>query len=208
MQWIFVAFIGVLLLLSGPAPARMYKWVDDDGNVHYSDSLSSIEAQTRRDREVKSDSGVTLDRIEAPPTPEEFAAIQRERAAEAEAERKRAEQARRDRNLLLTFQSVSELEQARDTRLETLDSRADLIRQRALSLQREREQALRRAAALERSGDGDIEAAYDRIDELDRRLAQNRRSSADKEAEKERIRASFERDIERFRELTRDHGHR
>lgn len=203
MKRIGIVGMGMLAAaLLAPAHARLFKWVDDQGTVHYSDSLPADEAQRRRDREIKSETGVTVDVIEAPPTPEELEARRRaERAAEAAAQVRR-EQERRDRNLLMTFQSAEEIEQARDSRLQVIDSQAQLIEQRTETLLERREAERERAVRLERSGGGDPGPVYERIAELDRRIEQNRRAIAEKKADKARIRERFNRDLARFRELT------
>ncbi len=195
--------LGALVVASAlPAQPRLFKWVDDEGTVHYSDSLPADESQRRRDREIKSGSGLTVDVIEAPPTPAEFDARIRADRAAALAARARDEQERRDRNLLMTFQNAEEIEQARDSRVQVVNSQAQLIEQRLQTLLQRREAEREQAVRMERSGKGDTAPVYERIAELDRRIEQNRRVIAEKEADKTRIRDSFNRDLARFRELT------
>jgi hypothetical protein len=116
------------------APA--YKWVDENGVLHYGDRIPPEYA--KRERSVLNRQGVEIGRLEAQKTPEQIAADQR-----------RAEQLGRLRDhdsfLLTTYSSVRDIEQLRDQRLqqlagqrrstetyiETLQSRLDALQTRA-----------------------------------------------------------------------------
>lgn len=102
-----------LALALHPAHAKMYKWVDAQGNVHYTDTPPP-ESAGQGNSEVKK-SGTVVKRTES--TEER----QKRLAAEAEEkERKKvaAEQARKDRALLATYTSEQEIDLARDRALE------------------------------------------------------------------------------------------
>ena len=103
----------LLLVAAFPAQAKMYKWVDAQGNVHYTDSPPP-ESAGQGSSEVKK-SGAVVRKTES--TEEK----QKRLAAEAEAaERKKvaAEQARKDRTLLATYTNEKEIDLARDRALE------------------------------------------------------------------------------------------
>jgi hypothetical protein len=96
-----------------PAQAGMYKWVDAQGKVHYTDTPPP-ESAGQGSSEVRK-SGTVVKRAES--TEEK----QKRLAAEAEAkERKKveAEQARKDRALLATYTTEQEIDLARDRALE------------------------------------------------------------------------------------------
>jgi hypothetical protein len=103
----------LLLVAALPAQAKMYKWVDAQGNVHYTDTLPPS-AASQGNAEM-SKTGNIIKKTES-------AEEKRKRlAAEAEAaERKKAadEQARKDRTLLATYTSEQEIDLARDRALE------------------------------------------------------------------------------------------
>ena len=78
---------GLILSLATPAESqKLYRWVDADGKVHYSDSLPA-EAVDRARRELNKNSGGTLTRVDRALTEAERAAQQ------AEADRAAAEAA-------------------------------------------------------------------------------------------------------------------
>lgn len=189
----------ISLLAAAPLQAKLYKWVDEAGNVHYSDKVPPQAAD--REREVKSEeTGITVDRVEAPPSRAELEAEarrQREAAARREAERRQAEQ---DRILLLTFSSVGEMERARDDRVTALESQARLTESRIGKLQAQLEQEKQRAAQAERAGRSP-QPHHQRIAGLERQIADLRQFIASNRAEQAEIRARFARDIARYKEL-------
>jgi hypothetical protein len=103
-----------LLLLGMQAGiAGTFRWVDEDGRVHYSDSVPA--EKVRLGYKVYDGEGRQISVVEAAKTESER--IEAERQATLA-----AEQERRDRALLATFTSEEDLEVARDERLATLDS--------------------------------------------------------------------------------------
>jgi hypothetical protein len=87
---------------------RLYKWVDNQGQVHYGDHVPDEYAN--QERHVFNKQGVEVEKVEAQKTPEQMAAEeQKVRAAE--------ESRHRDHNLVSTYASVEEIERLRDQRL-------------------------------------------------------------------------------------------
>jgi hypothetical protein len=109
----FNLLLAALLAVALPAQARLYKWVDDKGQVQYTDTpppQSSKHAVTEMGK-----TGQAMKRTES---------LDERRARETE-ERKNAEQrktleaqARKDKALLATYSKVSEIDLARDRALE------------------------------------------------------------------------------------------
>jgi hypothetical protein len=187
--------------------AKLYRWVDADGNVHYSDSIPP--QQSNRDRSILNSQGVAVGFEEGEITPEERAEKRRLEAV-AEAERAaKAEVARRDRMLLETYLTVQDIEDLRDRRLELLESQIKVtelylsnLRKRLVNLQQEasaykpytsREDAPQVPPNLAL----DITRTTASINSYEQTLARTR-------VDQEALRASFNRDIERFKELKPD----
>lgn len=127
------------LLAAVPAGAEVYRWVDENGVVHYGDRVPPDAA--RRDRAVLNDRGITVEKLPGEKTPAERAAEARRQAEEAERLADRERRANRDRVLLSTYLSVGEIEMLRDRRLELLDAQMRLTRQHLNNL-RERQASL------------------------------------------------------------------
>jgi len=161
--------------------AESYRWVDDAGEVHYSDSLPP-EARGR-DHSRLDRSGRVIETFEA--TLEKTEA----EAADGEDERERAA-ARRDEILLHTFTNERDLKITRDEWLEAAAARIDLAERRVTRLES-------RLAGLADGG------SSERRRELERRLAEQRAALESERQRRDEIEARFEADLERFRELHR-----
>lgn len=113
------AVFAIALATSGWA-AGMYKWVDDQGNVHYSDKAPpDVPA---KGESVLDKQGRELKKIEPPLTPAQ------QKAKDEEDERQRAlakakdDQARRDRALLQSYTTEDEIDIARARAVSTLEA--------------------------------------------------------------------------------------
>jgi hypothetical protein len=103
----------MLIVAATPAGAqdsgrKLYKWTDDQGQVHYGDHVPDEYAN--QERHVFNKQGVEIERVEAQKTPEQQA-IEDQKSQAVE------ERRRRDHNLVTTFGSVEEIERLRDQRL-------------------------------------------------------------------------------------------
>lgn len=180
----------LLLILAALLPAvacgEIYRWVDEDGQVHMSDTPPS--GVTRFDREVIDRRGLVRERQEAPPSAAEREARAAEEARRRAAEEKAARQAEADRILLQSFGSERELIHTRDDRLALIDSELDLLQDRLEELRAERDRL--------RSG-GDTA----RAEALEERIRAHQARLEEKRAQRERIEQRFRRDLERLRTL-------
>ncbi len=114
--------VGPLLLGMAQASAEqtLYRWVDDEGIVHYSDHVPQV--YSSQDLDVLNSQGVAVRHVEGAATEEELAARAR-LAALGEAEAVAAlEQALSDKVLLDTYLSIEDIERLRDRRLGLLGS--------------------------------------------------------------------------------------
>ena len=133
-----------LLLLLGlsayagqSAAAKLYKWVDEEGQIHYS---STMPAEQKRKKHQELDKrGFVVNTLEEAKSDEERAADalqkQQDEAKAAEEARLKSIQDKKDQVLLLTFSNEEELSLARDNRLDVLDSVISLINKSIASTQ-------------------------------------------------------------------------
>jgi hypothetical protein len=183
---------------------KLYKWTDEKGQVHYSETVPPEYAD--RDREVLNGHGVQVGTEEGEVTEEERAIID-QREAQEEADRKaREEIARRDRMLLETYISVADIEDLRNRRLELLESQIKLtevylgnLRKRLVDLQSEASNykpysTRPDAPQIPENLALDIARTTASIALYEQTLARTRADQAS-------LRESFNDDIARFREL-------
>lgn len=178
-----------------------YRWVDENGVVHYGDNVPPQYAD--KDRALLNGQGVEVGHIEGERTPEQLKA---EHAAHA------AEVARKqhDHFLISTYTSVKDIEALRDERLDQLKGQRQAAQQYVDSLQSRLAALQSRALAYapysaspgaRRMPDDLAENLVRTVNEL---KAQNAASAA-KSAEEELLRSQFQADIERYRQLHEVH---
>jgi hypothetical protein len=116
------AALAALALLSGTDPARAatYKWVDEKGVVHYTDKMPPEEINKANVELNKQ--GVPIKATEPAPTPEQRRAKAQEDVRQKQLTKDQAEIARKDRALLSSYTSESEIDLARNRSLRTIES--------------------------------------------------------------------------------------
>ncbi|MEO0996658.1 MAG: DUF4124 domain-containing protein, partial [Pseudomonadota bacterium] len=103
----------IFTVAAGNAP-KTYRWVDENGVVHFGDSVPPQYAD--QEKQIVNEQGVRVGVVRGKKTAEELA----EEARQAELERERALVRRADQALLATYLSVEEIELHRDRRIELL----------------------------------------------------------------------------------------
>jgi hypothetical protein len=191
------------ILLSGNALGeRLYKWIDAEGQVHYSNQLPPEAA--KGEREVINEQGRTLKLYRAPLTAEEKA----EQKQIDELEKKKRELAEKraihDRSLLATYSNTDDMYVAMDGKLSAVASVIKLTNSRIHSLQNRLLELTEDAASYERSGKQLPDNLQRQIINLREQITQNKAFAEDKKLEMVDIRLQSEADIRRFTELTTD----
>ncbi|HEY2400644.1 MAG TPA: DUF4124 domain-containing protein [Steroidobacteraceae bacterium] len=194
----FVGWVPVALAATttGPVP---YKWTDDQGIVHYGDSVPPQYAQ--KERSVLNARGVEVRKLDAQKTPEQL-------AAEARAQGDVVKQKQHDAFLMNTYTSVKDIEALRDLRLDQLHGQrvaaeqyVDSLHARLSALQ-DRAKNFKpynpRPAAHKMPDD----VAEDLVHTLNELRTQNNALVA-KTEEETTLKAQFQADIERYEELRR-----
>jgi hypothetical protein len=102
------------------AHAEFYRWVDDTGTIHYSDSLPPTESQKKQD--LLNETGRVVKTIPAPKTVGELEEEQQLALLEVEKKKKIEKADRRDRVLIAMYLTVEDIELVRDERIETVES--------------------------------------------------------------------------------------
>ena len=113
----------VALLLSLPLAAsadegKVFRWVDDAGQVHYGDSIPAEYAELPKD--ILNEHGIAVDLLEGKKSPEELEAER----LETERMVARDKQLRADQALLATYLTVEEILMHRDRRVELFQAQS------------------------------------------------------------------------------------
>lgn len=194
-----VVVLATLLLIPTPSAARFYRWVDEQGVVHYTDQIPPT--QVDRGHTSLSDKGVPLETVPPAQTLEEMKRERELKRLRAEQERLLEQQRAADRVLLSSFRSVDDLIMARDGKLAAVDVVIGVARGNIRREQERLAQLRTEAADLERSGKpipGHLEEA---MAKSERAIRDAYSSIVERERQKEEIRVEFERDHRRFLQL-------
>jgi hypothetical protein len=188
-----------MVLIAPAAAQRLYRWVDDQGNVHYTDSMPP--SQAGKAHSEMSEQGMRLREVPPAKTLEE---VERER----ELERLREQQERlieaqkaADDVLLRAYRSVDDLIMARDGRLAGMDVRLEIDDQIIRKKQKQLEDLRAQAAENKRDGrpvDRKLAAA---IADAERSIEEQQSLMLQREQQKREIREHYDRDLNRYRQL-------
>lgn len=192
----------VLLASSHAHAERLFKWVDEKGNIHYSDRVPP--QHSKHERREYDPRGKQVRVYERAKTPEEKAEAARLAAIEEEKKREAAKKAVHDRSLLATYSSEDDMLMARDGKLASVDALIQLTRSRIESTETRLREYAAEAAEFERSGKPVPNALQDQIKTARELITENREFVRQKEIERVGISAQFDADIARYRELTED----
>ncbi len=178
---------------------KLYKWVDESGQVRYGDRIPPQYA--RKSNETLNNQGIVVKQKAAAKTREQIAEEERIKKVKAEEERIRREKAYQDRILLDTFTNEDEMILTRDGKIEAIEAVIRVTNGRSEKLKQRLADLKRRAANLERAGKPVPDKLSSDIVESRHQIAQNREYVENRKAEQQKIREKFEADIKRFREL-------
>jgi Domain of unknown function (DUF4124) len=185
---------------SSPQKGIAYRWVDEHGVVHYGDNIPPQYAS--QDRAILNAQGVEVGHLDAEKTPEEQAAATRARDA-------LMKQKQHDAFLVSTYTSVKDIEALRDVRLDQLmgqraaaEQYVESLRVRLASLQSRAVSYRPYVTDGRRMPDDLAENLVRTVNELHVQSS----ALAAKSAEQAALRAQFQADIERYRELHAIHS--
>ena len=192
---------------------KVYRWVDEDGNVHYSESLPP-DFQGETHDEMRGDGIVTEEGVSRRPPPPEVeeepdpedgktplprdkSGLKRPDPLYTDAEK----QQRMDRLLMLRYQSEEELLESMEVEINQLKYDERLLNATRTSLESSLRSSIDTAGHRQRAGLEVSEKTLEEISNLRARLEENQRSLRGLALREKQIREDFSRDIERYREL-------
>ncbi len=188
----------IIVVFSTAVEAKLYKWVDDKGVTHYGEVIPP--EYTNKSNVLLSDKGRLIKRNE------EINNTGRRANEEDEAKKRidnevKLEQSRKDKALLNTFSNEKEIDLARDRNLHQVESLISSIqslqksaRESLKNYQQESEERKRAGKKLHASLQADITECENKLAKLQLDLVKAQEKAAS-------VKASYEADKIRFREL-------
>ena len=203
LRWLYggllfsLMLVALALALAPLARATTYKWVDDHGVVHYTDKMPP-EAIDKGRVELNKQ-GIPVKKVDPAPSIEQRRAVQAEAERLKETSKEREATERRDRALLQSYTSESEIDLARSRALATIDSQLQSSQAYLAQLTRRRAELDSKKTAL---GDKPSPPALEReLESIQSELAKHEAFVSEKKQEVANVTARYDSDKQRWREL-------
>jgi len=193
----FRLLAAILLLAAGTAQATMYRWVDSNGRVHYSDT-PPISYQKSGGAEMNKQ-GQVIRRTQSE--------AERKAEAERQAEQNRIhqeqqKQAQLDRALMATYTTEAEIDLARDRALEHHKLAIKGAEIRAKAVEANLADLNGRVAVLEKAGQPISSNLKEQLDQAIKESLELKRAILNNEEALVSVRERYEADKARFRVLS------
>jgi hypothetical protein len=186
-----------LAIGAGPARAAMYKWVDDKGITHYTDTMPP-DAVNKGNVELNKQ-GVTIKKTDPAVTPEQRKAREAEVEQQRELAKQKEAQARKDRALLDSYTTESDIDLAKNRSLRTVENALQSAQAYSTQLTKRKAELTANKAAL---GSKPVPAALERDHSAtDGELTRQEELIARKKQELVTIAARYDSDKERWQAL-------
>jgi len=124
MRFTLFTLSAVLISCTFSVQAKMYKWVDENGQMHFGDKIPP--QYLVKEHDELNEQGITVKHKEAVKTAEERAAAKRLEKEQKQALLVEKNKKQRDRVLLDTYTTERDLIVARDSRLDAVDAQIQL----------------------------------------------------------------------------------
>lgn len=188
----------VLLALAFGANATLYKWTDERGAVHYSDKLPP-DAVNRASVELNRQGLTVRKREQTRPVAQRIPKDETEEQRMRQAERDRLLATRRDRALIESYTSESEIDLAKSRAVATIEGQVQSAQAFIAQMQKRRDELeAKQSTYAPRPIPGEIKRE---IETIDAEVARQNNFIAAKQNEAATVAARYDADKQRFREL-------
>jgi len=196
----YLLLLPALLCATTAFAERTFKWVDNEGHIHYGNRVPPEYAKL--ERKVINERGRTIMVYDALKTPEQRE--EEKQLAEKAAKNKvlAEKQAIHDRSLLATYSSEQDMLQAKNGKVAAVDALLQLTNRRVESMKERLLGLTEEAATYERSGKALPASLESQINNLRKQITTNAAFIKKKESERNTIVRKFDDDIKRYIELT------
>jgi|GEM_PF-737325 len=147
---LLAATAGEVYAQTTAAPGKLYKWVDKDGNVHFSDQVPADQAGYAREK--MNDQGVSVEKVERALTGEEQAKKLSDEASAIALAKRLGDEKKADEILLNSYASETDLKRAYDQRMDLLGQTIEARRIEINAREQSLSSLVAEAANLERAG--------------------------------------------------------
>jgi len=196
--------IFVLLLFNGTDSyaKKMYRWVDENGSVYFSDQVPPD--QVKHQRETMNEKTRVLDKVEKAKSTEELIQQKRLEALRREQEKIIAKQAANDKVLLATYRSIEDINRAFNNKLALLDIEKKGLEGNKQRLEQQLQQQQQQAANHERNAEKIPEKLLKAIATTRQQIDFSSQELVRHEQKHQALEQEFKADMVRFEFLSQD----
>jgi len=179
--------------------AGLYRWVDENGAVHYGDKVPA--KYLKKEHQELNEQGATVKKHDRAMTADEKAEKKQQQAERKRLEKERRAQALRDRVLTDTYTTERDLIAAKDARLDAIDSQLQLSKDLIESSQANVKKTEQLIESINSSGRKVPEATLVKLEREKLKLATQLGVQQGHQIKREEVIEQFDDYINRFREL-------
>ncbi len=184
------------------AKKKLYKWVDANGNVTYSDQVPP--EQIKKKHEELSDQGVVLEKVGNARSKEEIKAEKDEKLRKIQAKKELDKQNKIRQNIIKAYTNEGEIIRLKEERIAALKRNIELAQQSLQFQKHSREELLSIAADNERAGKEISKALKSRINIIENKIEYQHKFIKVKQDEITKVNKKFANDLEIYREAKRN----
>jgi len=193
----FALLMLCILLFSNPGFAgKLYKWVDENGEISFSDKVPPKDA--RREREELNERGRTIAIKDAAKTPEQIEQLKKITALQRTKQRLLETQLKQDDALLRTFQSTADINALAKSKSKIIDSHIAIANKQSDTLKKQLLVQQKAAAQFERSGKNIPAKTITNIESAQAQYNRNQLDISDFKLQKEQLAIQLAADEKRF----------
>jgi len=205
MNYKLTPFFLFLCLCISPIQAKMYKWVDEEGNTHFGDKIPNqyLNKEHKELNEqgaiIEAHEEVKIESAEEKRKRLRLEQIKKEEQKKSEEQAK--EQAKFDRVLLDTYTTERDLDAALKARLDAVESQLQLSESIIADTKRKLEITDKQITRIKAGGKKVPKNILDKMKSEEKQLKTYQKVAASHGKRKQEINVQFKSYIERFREL-------
>lgn len=194
----------LMILATSVAQAKLYKWVDEDGKVHYSDKVPPD--QIKNAHQELNKHGVVTESIDRALTDEEREAKAEELKIQRELEKQQqleAERVEKERNALLkSYSNADQIRRLKNERVTALERNIQMAEENLVIQNKNLDDMLKRAADRERSGQTVSDGFLKQIEQVRTQIEDQKRFIVDKTAEINATNEKYDYELAKYLEYT------
>lgn len=196
-----IGFIAVLVMygVNSLAANQLYRYTNDKGIVVINDNIPP--EFVSRGYDVILENGTLIRRVPRQLSDEELSLRNTDESRQRLKEEEAARMLAWDKSLMLRYSSIEDIEAAQKRAMRDLQIRISIQKSNLITIKAQIEREQQRAADIERRGGQAPEELSKTIDSLRREVEDTEQSIVVRREEIQAVKASYQRDIERFSTL-------